>query len=66
MLPKENGDTTNVSGKRLDYVYVSQSLKAKLKKKFCFVIRPRHYNENPGQFDAIYSDHFPVFVDITF
>ena len=66
MLPKENGNITNISGRHLDYVYVSQSLEAKLKKKACFVIRPRNYNESHEQFEAIYSDHFPVFVDISF
>jgi endonuclease/exonuclease/phosphatase family metal-dependent hydrolase len=66
MLPNGNEDTTHVLGKRLDYVYVSQSLEAKLKKKACFVIHPKYYNENLVQFDAIYSDHFHVFVDIGF
>jgi endonuclease/exonuclease/phosphatase family metal-dependent hydrolase len=66
LLPKENGDTTHVSGKYLDYVYVSQFLESKLRKKVCFVIRPEHYNENYVQFDNIYSDHFPVFVDVAF
>lgn len=65
LLPKKNGDITHVSGRRLDYIYLSQSLIAKSHEKSCFVIRPEHYNETPAQFDETYSDHLPIFVDIS-
>lgn len=64
ILLKENGNTTNVSGRSIDHIYLSQPLMAKLKKKLCFVIRPGYYMDTIEQFEAIYSDHFPLFVDI--
>jgi endonuclease/exonuclease/phosphatase family metal-dependent hydrolase len=65
LLPKRNGDITSVYRKRLDYIYVTSGLITKLEKKSCFVIRPNYYHETLAQFDATYSDHLPVFVDIS-
>jgi len=63
LLPKQNGDVTDVSGRQIDHCYVTQSAKGKIPSQSTFVIRPEHYGETNDQFRATYSDHYPIYVD---
>ncbi len=65
-LPKENGGVTHVNGSNIDWFYVTTSVIDKLPKYSTFVIRPGHYDETLGEFDATYSDHLPVFSNYAF
>ncbi len=67
MLSKSNSQNTGVlsSGNaNIDHIYSSTSIYGQISAKSAFVILPEHYDETAQEFEAIYSDHSPVFVDV--
>jgi endonuclease/exonuclease/phosphatase family metal-dependent hydrolase len=64
-LPKENGNNTSAIGNfPIDWFDVTKAAKERVPKQSTFVIRPQYYGETDAEFEATYSDHFPVFADI--
>jgi len=66
LLAKENGTVTCTRGINIDHIYITNSLKPRLRKCSSYVIRPEHFGETQEQFKATYSDHFPVYVDVLY
>jgi len=66
LLAKENGNVTCFRGINIDHIYVTVSLKPSLRKPSSYVIRPEYFGETHKQFEATYSDHFPVYVDVLY
>lgn len=67
MLEKANSQNTGVlsSGNaNIDHIYASMSILGQITNQSAFVILPEHYAETPEEFEAVYSDHSPVFIDI--
>lgn len=66
LLAKENGNVTCSRGINIDHIYVTGSLVPCLRTPSSYVIRPEHFGETQEQFKTTYSDHFPVYVDVTY
>ena len=67
MLAKSNSQNTGVlsSGEaNIDHIYASMSIVGQITDQSAFVILPEHYNETPEAFEAVYSDHSPVLIDL--
>ncbi len=66
LLPKENSQSTGIlsSSANIDHVYASVSVFEKIARQSAFVVLPEHYGETPEQFEAVYSDHAPVLIDV--
>ena len=62
-FPKANGDTTTSGGARLDHLFINTEAVRRVPTGTSYVIRPEHYGETNQEWDATYSDHFPVFID---
>ncbi|TDJ31631.1 MAG: hypothetical protein E2O56_06740 [Gammaproteobacteria bacterium] len=67
-VPKANSNNTgilNAGEVDLDHVYVTEGAWDAIDGASAFVIRPEDYDETPEAFEATYSDHAPVFVDVS-
>ncbi len=66
LLVKENSQNTGIlsSNANIDHVYASNTVFGKIARQSAFVILPEHYNETPEEFEAVYSDHAPVLIDV--
>ena len=66
LLEKENSQNTGIlsSGANIDHVYASVSVFGKITRQSAFVVLPEHYGETPEEFEAVYSDHAPVLIDV--
>lgn len=63
---KRNGDITTYAGNgTIDHIYVTPAARDRLSNPTSFVIRPEYYGESGEDFRATYSDHLPVFVDLS-
>ena len=66
-LEKENTTNTGIlsaAGIELDHIYATAAGFLYVSRGTAFVIRPEHYFETPEEFEAVYSDHAPVLVDL--
>ena len=66
-LEKENTINTVIlsdRGVELDYIYATADGFPYVSRGTAFVIRPEHYFETAVEFEAVYSDHAPVLVDL--
>ena len=69
IVEKENSQNTGVmsSGNaNIDHMYMSSPAFQSTVGQSSFVILPEHYAESPEEFEATYSDHSPVLVDLEF
>ncbi len=70
LLDKENSQTTAIlappgANANIDHIYASGSGVSFVSRAFAFVILPEHYGETAEEFEAVYSDHAPVMVDLS-
>ena len=66
-LEKENTTNTAILSAgdvELDHIYASADGFSFVSRGTAFVIRPEHYGETAVQFEAVYSDHAPVLMDL--
>lgn len=64
-LRKENGESTlPLHWTGIDHVALTRDAWLQLPIRTAFVIRPEHYGETGTEFEATYSDHLPVFVEL--
>jgi len=66
-LEKENTTNTGIlsgGGIELDHIYATADGFPYVSRGTAFVIQPEHYFETPEEFEAVYSDHAPVLVDL--
>ena len=63
LLAKANGNGTGFSGYPIDHFYVTAGMTSRVSNGTAFVIRPEHYGESREEFEATYSDHWPVLID---
>jgi len=65
-VPKENGPGTGWDKRfECDFFSVTSSSMAKIKGGTCYVNEPEEFGETYLEFEETYSDHFPVFIDVT-
>lgn len=67
LLAKSNSQNTGVlsSGEaNIDHMYASMAVLGQVSNQSAFVILPEHYDETPEAFEAVYSDHSPVLIDV--
>jgi endonuclease/exonuclease/phosphatase family metal-dependent hydrolase len=65
LLPNENGIGTYVGTySDIDHCSVTQGGLDRLPKPSSFVVRSWDYGESPEDFQATYSDHYPIVVDL--
>jgi endonuclease/exonuclease/phosphatase family metal-dependent hydrolase len=65
-VPKENGPGTGWNKREeSDYFSATSSGMAKIKGGTCYVNEPEEFKETYLEFEETYSDHFPVFIDIS-
>ena len=67
-LEKENTTNTAIISNgdvELDHIYASEEGFSYISRGTAFVIRPEHYGESPEQFEAVFSDHAPVLMDLS-
>ena len=65
-VPKKNGPGTGWAKKfECDFFSVTSSAMAKIKGGTCYINEPEEFKETYFEFEETYSDHFPVFIDIS-
>jgi len=65
-VPKKNGPGTGWAKKfECDFFSATSSAMAKIKGGTCYVNEPEEFEETYLKFEETYSDHFPVFIDVS-
>lgn len=64
-LLKRNGTVTwNVNNFELDHILVLSGLLTRVDQADCYVVRENDYSDTLDDWRRIYSDHYPVFIDL--
>jgi endonuclease/exonuclease/phosphatase family metal-dependent hydrolase len=63
LVPKRNGNGTVRRGRGVDHFYLTAALAERVRDLSALVVRPSYYHETAAEFE-IYSDHYPILLDI--
>jgi endonuclease/exonuclease/phosphatase family metal-dependent hydrolase len=64
LLRRDGGQTMVLSSVVLDYCAVTPGALARVPKASSFAVNCMDYGESPEDFEATYSDHYPIVVDL--